>query len=153
MRLILALMVAVVLASGCIGNNETANDMEEPPTPDGDSPETDTSAPAEEESESTTVTFTGSGFQPADVTIEQGETVNFVNEGDTTMWIGSDRHPTHTNYAGTNVREHCQNGDQTSAAFDQCSTGDRFSFTFEKTGEWSYHNHQPFVQGGTISVE
>jgi plastocyanin len=69
------------------------------------------------------------------------------------MWVASDQHPTHTEYSGTSRTEHCQNGDQTSSAFDQCSAGDNFSFTFEQEGEWSYHNHENSFQGGTVVVE
>jgi plastocyanin len=140
------LVVLAILASGCISSNSTQPDVEQ-------SPENETSTPTQlNQSSNNTVVFTGSGFEPADITVEQGETVTWVNDGSRTMWVGSDQHPTHTEYAGTDVREHCENGDQNSAAFDQCSTGDRFSFTFEKTGEWGYHNHQPFVSGGTVTV-
>ena len=133
-----------IVASGCISSNSTQ--------PDTESPENETSTPTQLNQSNNTVVLTDSGFEPADITVEQGETVTWVNEGSTPMWVGSDRHPTHTDYAGSSLREHCENGDQTSAAFDQCSTGDRFSFTFEKTGEWGYHNHQPFVSGGTVTV-
>jgi plastocyanin len=146
--ILLGLMVAV---SGCTQQN--ADDA----TPDSEAPEQDmeTSEPSEDMNDSTEnrVVYTGSGFEPADLTVEVGETVTWVDQsGSGNMWIGSDRHPTHTQYAGSTLREHCSNGDQTSAAFDQCSTGERFSFTFEKTGEWGYHNHEQASQGGTITV-
>ena len=68
------------------------------------------------------------------------------------MWVASNQHPSHTNYAGSAVYQHCQDGEQTEAAFDQCSSGEEFSFTFEKTGEWNYHNHKRASQDGTIRV-
>jgi len=141
------LVILTVIASGCISSN-TAQ-----PSPSNDSPSANqTSELTQNPQSNNTIVFTGSGFQPADITVEQGETVTWVNDASTSMWVGSDQHPTHTEYAGSSLREHCQKGDQNSAAFDQCSTGDRFSFTFEKTGEWGYHNHQPFVSGGTVTV-
>lgn len=135
----LSILFIVAITSGCIDNSQTEK----------------TSMPAEQPVNSTgenTVYLTESGFQPSELTIEQGETVSWINNASNSMWVGSDQHPSHTEYAGTRVFEHCEDGDQTTAAFDQCSTGQRFSFTFEKTGEWSYHNHKRAVQGGTIIV-
>ena len=140
-------LAAIVLASGCIGNSTDT-------TPEDANPADETSAPTElNDTPENVVRLTGSGFSPQTITVEQGETVTWINEANGVMWVGSDVHPTHTEYAGTSVREHCQNGDQTSAAFDQCSTGDQFSFTFEKTGEWGYHNHVSSSEEGTVIVE
>jgi plastocyanin len=143
MRLEIFLLGFIVVASGCLHAAEPAqNDNSN-----------DTSTPSEVEySDTRTIYFTGSGFEPASLTIEQGDTVTWVSNSSTGMWVASDNHPTHTKYHGSTLREHCQNGDQTTSAFDQCSQGEEFSFTFEKTGEWSYHNHQPFTSGGTITV-
>lgn len=98
----------------------------------------------------TTVRLTADGFTPETVTVSQGETVEFVNESSGSMWVGSDRHPTHTQYDGTSLREHCQ--DSTPQSFDQCQNSDSFTFTFEKSGEWEYHNHTNPGQGGTVIV-
>ena len=98
------------------------------------------------------IMHSSTGFSKNTVTIEQGETVLWESRsGD--MWIASDQHPTHTEYSDTSVAEHCENGDQNTAAFDQCSTGNSFSFTFSKTGEWSYHNHVAPGQTVTVIVE
>jgi plastocyanin len=143
--IVIGLLAAVVAVSGCT--------QQSPSDASNATPDRQDSQPSSNPENMTRIEFTGSGFEPADVTVEAGETVVWVNEaGSATMWIGSDRHPTHTDYSGTTLNEHCQSGDQNSAAFDQCSTGDRFSFTFEKTGEWGYHNHRPYVQGGTVTV-
>lgn len=149
-RLIL-LAAAVVIVSGCTSVNDENMDAERLPADADQSP--GTSAPSNISSSSTVVYYTSSGFEPATVTIEEGETVRWVNNASSGMWVGSDDHPRHTRYAGTSVREHCQNGDQNSAAFDQCSTGNQFSFTFEKTGEWGYHNHVAPGDTGTVVVE
>ncbi|MBY6293902.1 hypothetical protein GLU60_00735 [Nanohaloarchaea archaeon H01] len=146
MRTTLILLTFVVVASGCLHSSEPVQ------SPQQENPSNQTSSPTEIAENTTTIYFTGSGFQPADLTVQQGETVTWINNASRSMWVGSDQHPVHSEYSGSSLREHCQSGDQTSAAFDQCSTGDRFSFTFEKTGEWGYHNHQPFVAGGTITV-
>lgn len=148
MKAELVLLALIVLVSGCIDNGQT--DSIEPDIPD------QTSAPTELSSNSSgdnTIYLTESGFQPSDLTIQQGETVTWINNASNPMWVASDEHPSHTRYAGSALYQHCQSGDQTEAAFDQCSSGDEFSFTFEKTGDWSYHNHNRAVQGGTITVE
>jgi plastocyanin len=136
----LLILGLVVITSGCMDNGQSGQ----------------TSAPTEETTDNTenyTVYLTESGFQPSELTIQQGETVTWVNNASNSMWVASDQHPSHNNYAGSALYQHCQGGDQTEAAFDQCSSGGEFSFTFEKTGEWSYHNHERAVQGGTITVE
>ncbi len=148
MKTELVLLGLIVLVSGCI-DNSGQTDSTMPDTSE------QTSAPTElaNDSGGNTVYLTESGFQPSELTIQQGETVTWINNASNSMWIASDQHPSHTNYAGSTLYQHCQRGDQTEAAFDQCSTGDEFSFTFEKTGEWGYHNHERAVQGGTIMVE
>lgn len=138
-------IVAVIVASGCVHSQGTAQ------TENVD--ETSEPAPSTSTSSSNTIYLTSSGFQPSTLTINQGETVTWINNVSQPMEVASDRHPTHTNYAGTTRSEHCQNRNQTNSAFDQCQEGDRFSFTFEKTGEWSYHNHENAAQTGTIIVE
>lgn len=150
MRNILILFVVAVIASGCVSS--TPNNAS--PAPDTSSPteSNQTSAPTGQDPDFVMVRYTDSGFSPETITVEQGDTVRWVDESSRDMWVGSDRHPTHTNYAGSTLNSHCQNGDQTEAAFDQCSTGSQFSFTFEKTGEWSYHNHVAPGDSGTVVV-
>jgi plastocyanin len=133
----IALLLAfVVVASGCLSQK-----VEEPAY------DRDSSGPAD----TNTIYFTGSGFTPSNVVVEQGDTVTWVNNASSTsMWVASDQHPTHKQYSGTSLSEHC-NSDKES--FDQCSTGDEYSFTFDRKGEWTYHNHDPFVKGGTVKVE
>ena len=96
-----------------------------------------------------TIRFDGQGFTPSTLRIGRGDTVKWVNTGDTFMWVASDQHPTHKDYDGSSLREHCPDGD----SFDQCGDSGNFSFAFGKTGTFGYHNHQPFVRGGEIIVE
>ena len=99
-----------------------------------------------------TVTYGPNGFSPSSVTVKQGGTVTFVNQGSGKMWIGADQHPTHENYDGTNKNQHCASGYNGPAPFDQCSAGSTYSFTFNKTGSWDYHNHANAGDEGTIVV-
>jgi len=98
-----------------------------------------------------TVRYTTDGFTPSSLSVSQGETVRFINETNTRMWVATDEHPTHANYDGTTLDEHCQDG--ASNVFDQCGGGDTYTFTFGKSGEWSYHNHLQANDGGTITVQ
>lgn len=151
MKAKLAVVLAVVLiASGCASNSdETGEDPGNAP-PGTQNPGT---SPTNISENATVVTYTSSGFQPQTVTVEQGDTVVWRSESSKPMWVASNQHPIHSQYAGSSRGEHCSNGDQNTAAFDQCSTGSSFSFTFEKTGEWGYHNHEYSQHSGTVVVE
>lgn len=103
----------------------------------------------------TVITLTENGFSPASVTVARGETVRFINESSRGMWVGADEHPTHTEYDGTSTREHCANGMNTAASFDQCSSvtrGEFWDYTFEKTGTFGFHNHVGASNIGTVIV-
>lgn len=97
-----------------------------------------------------TVNYTANGFTPDPVTIKQGGTVTFVSKDGSPMWVASNAHPTHMQYDGTSKKEHCP--DPAGTAFDQCSSGTSYSFTFQKVGSWNYHNHVNADDGGTINV-
>ncbi|MDX1607725.1 MAG: DUF5667 domain-containing protein [Candidatus Spechtbacterales bacterium] len=104
--------------------------------------------------ENVVVTYTDSGYSPAIVNIKAGSTVTFMNESSRGMWTASDVHPTHTLYEGTALNTHCPDSDNSS--FDSCesiSSGGSWSFTFEKSGSWDYHNHVRANHGGTVVVE
>ncbi len=99
------------------------------------------------------VTYAGNGFEPATVTVRKGETVRFVNQAASGMWVGSDNHPTHTQYDGTSTKEHCTEG--AAPTFDTCralEAGEFWEFTFDRVGEWGYHNHVRARDTGTIVV-
>lgn len=98
------------------------------------------------------VTYNGSSFSPSEVTIKKGGTVTFLNEGNVSMWVASGPHPEHTGYSGTTRSAHCP--DTSNAAFDQCASGNSFTFMFQKVGTWPYHNHlNAGVFGKVVVVE
>jgi plastocyanin len=114
-----------------------------------DAAQTDTEA-EETGGVAATVQHSADGFAPETVTVQVGETVRFESStGD--MWVGVDEHPTHTQYDGSTTQQHCPNTNNTT--FDQCETGTTYEFTFDKAGEWDYHNHVQASQTGTIVVE
>ena len=96
-----------------------------------------------------TVGYSASGFSPNTLGIKRGDTVLWKSNG-TAMWVGANEHPTHTQYDGTTLKEHC--AQKSATTFDQCARGDVFSFTFTKVGTFKYHNHAKASDGGTITV-
>jgi len=103
-----------------------------------------------QESGSVVVEYTDGGFSPKTLTITKGQTIQFVNKSRYGMWVASSIHPTHEVYNGTTLREHCSSSSDN--AFDQCSTGNDYSFTFNKKGRWGYHNHTLASDTGVITV-
>lgn len=101
-----------------------------------------------------TVTYSATGFSPSPVNINKGDTVKFVNNSDSNMWVGSANHPSHTVYDGTTLSEHCATG--ATPSFDSCknlSKGQSYSFTFDKVGTWNYHNHSSSSKFGSVVVK
>lgn len=96
------------------------------------------------------VMYTPEGFSPKEISIKQGVTVTFLDRDGGGMWVASDDHPEHAGYAGTPKEKHCP--DASGLSFDQCSKGIMYSFTFQKTGIWKYHNHVHPEAGGAITV-
>lgn len=98
------------------------------------------------------VTYTAKGgFSPTTTVIMKGDTVTFTAEDETSMWVGSADHPSHTKYDTTDLKTHCAEG--ATPSFDQCKTGASYSFTFDKSGTFNYHNHVGAPQKGTIIVQ
>ncbi len=117
-------------------------------TADVNTPPTTTAAPM-----TATVTYTAQGFSPATVTIAKGGSVTWVNQSGSSMLVASGVHPTHTLYDGTDRTQHCAAGYTGPTPFDQCTPGTSYSFTFDKTGTWKYHNHVKPSDTGTVIVQ
>jgi plastocyanin len=85
------------------------------------------------------VSMVDSGFNPASITINKGDTVKFVNNGTKAIWPASSPHPTHTDYS----------------AFDPkkgIAPGSSWSFTFTQVGKWAYHDHLNPTHYGSVTV-
>lgn len=94
------------------------------------------------------VTYADAGYSPATLQIKAGDTVMFKNESSQSMWTASAIHPTHTLYPTT--------GGCLGSTFDACTgvqPGNNWSFRFDITGTWKYHNHLSPGDIGTIVVE
>ncbi len=86
------------------------------------------------------VTIDDSGFTPATVTVPVGAKVLFVNNGQATHWPASDPHPTHGGLAGLDAKK-------------PLTTGEVYSFTFDKAGTFGMHDHLHADMKATIIVQ
>lgn len=80
------------------------------------------------------------GFSPAEITVAPGTTVIFINNGQAAHWPASDPHPLHIRLPGFDAKRALQ-------------TGEEYSFTFVKTGSWTYHDHLNSAVKGTVIVK
>lgn len=82
-----------------------------------------------------TVELKATGFVPAEIMIEEGQTVTFINRNPKDFWPASDDHPSHTIYPEFDPKQPiAQNG--------------AWSFKFDKSGDWKYHDHlSPYFTG------
>lgn len=115
-----------------------------PAVPQTSTSESATSTVAQEK----VVIYTDAGYSPATLQIKSGETVVFKNQSSQSMWTASGAHPTHKVYPTT--------GGCIGSTFDACKgvqPGDSWSFKFDISGTWKYHNHVNPGNTGTIAVE
>ncbi len=130
----------------------TASGKESMATPALEMPQKTVPAVAKEQIKPVDIIYTDeNGFTPDYISVKLGTTVRFLNQSSGDMWVGADDHPSHTQYSGTTLREHCP--DTTGTNFDQCGTGKEYSFTFKKAGTWGYHDHKSPRMRGIIIVK
>lgn len=86
------------------------------------------------------VTYTEDGFEPATITVSEGDTVTWENRSEVPMWVASDPHPAHTDYPGFDAGE-------------GFAPGSSYSFTFDRVGSWGYHDHLSSFRTGVVIVE
>lgn len=88
-----------------------------------------------------TVTITDTGFVPQTIKIKKGQTVQWVNNGITPHQVASDPYPDHS------ALPHL-------FAESPLGTDESFSYTFEDTGTYTYHDQlKPAELTGTVIVE
>ncbi len=96
-----------------------------------------------------TITYTDDGYSPADITIQQGQRVRFLNASENTTWPASSLHPTHTLYPEK------ESTNCLGSSFDSChdlTLGEFFDFTFNYPGTWRFHDHLHPYDTGSITV-
>ncbi len=85
------------------------------------------------------VMLAGDGFTPNKLVIQQGDVVIFSTDTQREFWPASDQHPVHTVYPEFDPKR-------------PLLSNETWSFTFDKVGTWSYHDHLHSFHGGTITV-
>ena len=85
------------------------------------------------------VTRTANGFEPASISIQAGDTVTFVSTAGMPYWPASDFHPSHQLYPEFDPKR-------------PLARGEKWSFTFERAGTWTYHDHLASQTQGTVTV-
>lgn len=86
------------------------------------------------------VRMEGLKYDKTDITIKQGDTVQFINGGDDIYWPASNIHPTHGIYPEFDPRHPVQKGES-------------WSFVFDKKGSWRFHDHLHPTITGVIKVQ
>src|SRR3989344_5007515 len=152
-NIIIGIIAAIIVVGGGIylwQNSPSAPGNTVPKMTSG----TNESTPAGSETQNGTGSGAGVGVGVgvgADAGLEvvpSAMTVTWVNETGGTMWVASAMHPTHMVYDGTSREVHCPG----TIAFDQCASGNRYSFTFDKVGTWNYHDHVNAGKFGSVVV-
>lgn len=86
------------------------------------------------------VSITSSGFAAPKVTVRLGGTVTWKNDDTQPHWPASDPHPDHTALPGLD-------------ALIGLAPGKSYSYTFTKSGTFTYHDHLQSSTRGTVVVE
>lgn len=131
LKLITALVIVAIIAVVAIV--VTGRDTGE------DTTATNTDGSSESADDVVTITYDGTSFSPAEVRVESGGTVKFVNESDTTIEPSSDNHPTHEANPEIN--------------FGEIEPGESSSVSVSEEGSWEYHDHLNPDNTGMIIVE
>lgn len=85
--------------------------------------------------------LTKSGFTPATLRINKGDSVNFTTEMEVSFWPASDPHPSHTDLQVFDPRR-------------ELKSNDAWTYKFVKAGTFGYHDHvDPRYRGTVIVVE
>lgn len=86
-----------------------------------------------------TVELVEGGFVPREVIILAGQKVIFKTDREKPFWPASDLHPTHEVYSEFDPRQPIE-------------PGHTWTFQFDKSGEWKYHDHLSPYHRGVIKV-
>lgn len=91
------------------------------------------------QSQNYSVVLTENGFSPQEIYIRQGDSITFTTNRNKPFWPASDIHPTHDIYPEFDSKE-------------QIEPTKSWSFTFQKAGVWSFHDHLAPLYRGKIII-
>ncbi|MBI2618357.1 hypothetical protein HYW58_02825 [Candidatus Kaiserbacteria bacterium] len=86
------------------------------------------------------IVLTEAGFEPRYIRINSGTAVTFSTTNHKPFWPASNLHPSHGIYPEFDPRK-------------PIDPYDKWSFTFNKTGTWGFHDHVRSYFNGVIYVE
>lgn len=89
--------------------------------------------------QSATVVLEEKGFEPREITIKKGTTVTFTTSRNKPFWPASNLHPSHTIYPEFDPMHPLQ-------------PSETWEFTFDRPGDWAYHDHLRSYYVGTVHV-
>lgn len=146
-NLILILGVGLILAAGAyfiITQKNTPGTTAKPESTESAVTKTDDTAVAPACSEvlgTKIVEMKSGGFEPETLTVKKCTRVVFENKDTKDHWPASNIHPTHAIYPELDPQK-------------AVAAGESWSFTFDKVGNWGYHDHlSPSVRGEITVTE
>lgn len=86
-----------------------------------------------------TIVLAEEGFTPQEVHVRVGTTVTFTTTTGNFFWPASDLHPSHSIYPAFDPKK-------------PIGANESWSFTFDRVGNWEFHDHLSPYFTGTISV-
>jgi len=132
---ILVLVILALIVAGVGIVMQFKSDEKKPTTS-----KTDTSATPAALIEPAEVSISKDGFLPATIKVRKGQSVNWTNQDDAIHQIAADPHPSHSSLP--------------ELLGDPLSKGESYSFTFEKSGTFTYHDElNPTKFSGVVIVE
>lgn len=87
-----------------------------------------------------TIKYTKNGFEPQTLRVKLGQSVRFLNEGSSTMWVAAARSPNSTELGELNQGR-------------SVGQGGFYDFTFSRKGTFVYYNLNNKAHAGAIAVE
>ncbi len=86
------------------------------------------------------ISLTSHGYEPSELVLTKGDSVVWTNETKDFHWPASDPHPSHKDYPEFDPKR-------------PLAPDEEWKFTFDKVGEWKFHDHIKANIKGTILVE
>jgi plastocyanin len=133
MAVIVILVILIAIGALALGNRSNTNNT--PPTTNNTSNNSNNSSNSKTQPASGQINIANMAFTPSQITVAKGGTVTWTNNDSTTHTVVDDL----SNIGGPN------SGD--------IKPGDKYSFTFNKTGSFQYHCSIHPSMRGTIVVK
>jgi plastocyanin len=86
------------------------------------------------------IDITKDGFYPTTIRVNKGDYVQFVNKDSDKHWPASNPHPSHIDLPGFDAKK-------------GLATNEKFTYQFQKSGSWGFHDHFNSSFKGTVTVQ